>query len=86
MINYVPEEALVRPKFSGANNLNFIIFFNIILGPVSDDGYGVSYLLPNDYRIFFHISSKKSCPTTDSIRFGQLINQSLEDIKSLFDN
>ncbi|XP_048749687.2 carnitine O-palmitoyltransferase 1, liver isoform-like isoform X2 [Ostrea edulis] len=29
-------------------------------GPVSDDGYGVSYMIPGDYKVFFHVSSKKS--------------------------
>lgn len=33
-------------------------------GPVADDGYGVSYIFASEDVIFFHISSKKSCPTT----------------------
>ncbi len=33
-------------------------------GPVADDGYGVSYIIAGEDCIFFHISSKKSCPTT----------------------
>lgn len=35
-------------------------------GPVSDDGYGVSYIMASDHTIFFHISSKRSCPHTVS--------------------
>jgi len=31
---------------------------------VADDGYGVSYVMAGDYVVFFHISSKKSCPLT----------------------
>ena len=31
---------------------------------VADDGYGVSYIIAGEDVIFFHISSKKSCPVT----------------------
>jgi hypothetical protein len=37
-----------------------------ILGPVADDGYGVSYIVMGEDRIFFHISSKKSSEKTVS--------------------
>lgn len=37
-------------------------------GPVADDGYGVSYIIAGEDLIFFHISSKRSCNTTVSIR------------------
>lgn len=33
-------------------------------GPVADDGYGVSYIIAGEDLLFFHISSKASCPTT----------------------
>lgn len=33
-------------------------------GPVADDGYGVSYIIVGEDTIFFHVSSKKSCPIT----------------------
>jgi len=36
-------------------------------GPVSDDGYGVSYIVAGENTLFFHISSKISCPTTVSV-------------------
>lgn len=36
-------------------------------GPVADDGYGVSYIIAGEDMLFFHISNKKSCPTTVSI-------------------
>eukprot|EP00961_Rhodomonas_salina_P016506 222292-Rhodomonas_salina.3 len=29
-------------------------------GPVADDGYGVSYMMADDARTFFHVSSKRS--------------------------
>lgn len=53
-------------------------------GPVSDDGYGVSYIIPNNSKIFFHVSSKKSCPSTDSERFVTTIEESMDEMKSLF--
>ena len=33
-------------------------------GPVDDDGYGVSYAILGDDRIFFHVSCKRHSPTT----------------------
>lgn len=54
-------------------------------GPVSDEGYGVSYMLPTEYNIFFHVSSKRSCPSTDSSKFADLIFKSMDDIRLLFD-
>lgn len=53
-------------------------------GPVADDGYGVSYIIAGEEVVFFHISSKKSCPLTNSERFSKNIAQSLKDIKDLF--
>ncbi|XP_077993056.1 carnitine O-palmitoyltransferase 1, muscle isoform-like isoform X2 [Glandiceps talaboti] len=53
-------------------------------GPVSDFGYGVSYMIPEDSRFFFHVSSKKSCPDTDSQRFVENIFKALADMKALF--
>ncbi|CAG0917156.1 unnamed protein product [Notodromas monacha] len=38
--------------------------------PVTDDGYGVSYIVAGEDVIFFHISSKRSCNLTDSTRFA----------------
>lgn len=44
--------------------------FGIILdtkggfGPVADDGYGVSYMIVGEDRIFFHISSKTRSQAT----------------------
>lgn len=52
-------------------------------GPVADDGYGVSYIIAGEDTIFFHISSKKSCPTTDSSLFGKEVYKALGDIKTL---
>lgn len=52
---------------------------------VADDGYGISYLFPSDQRIFFHISSRKSSPQTDTTEFGRLLFESLTEIKALFE-
>ncbi|XP_045153080.1 carnitine O-palmitoyltransferase 1, liver isoform [Echinops telfairi] len=52
-------------------------------GPVADDGYGVSYILVGENLINFHVSSKFSCPETDSHRFGNHLKQAMLDIISL---
>ncbi|XP_037589935.1 carnitine O-palmitoyltransferase 1, liver isoform isoform X2 [Cebus imitator] len=53
-------------------------------GPVADDGYGVSYILVGENLINFHISSKFSCPETDSHRFGKHLREAMTDIITLF--
>ncbi|GFR66267.1 carnitine O-palmitoyltransferase 1, liver isoform-like [Elysia marginata] len=53
-------------------------------GPVTDDGYGVSYMIAGEDTIFFHISCKKSCSHTDSHKFGATLAQSLNDMRDLF--
>lgn len=53
-------------------------------GPVADDGYGVSYIFVGEHLIHFHVSSKFSCPETDSHRFGKNIKQAMADIITLF--
>jgi carnitine O-palmitoyltransferase 1 len=50
-------------------------------GPVADDGYGVSYMFPNDDVIYAHISSKKSASNTSSQRFQDNITAALADMK-----
>jgi carnitine O-palmitoyltransferase 1 len=54
-------------------------------GPVADDGYGVSYMFPNDDCIFFHVSSKKSSSATDTSRFMRNIEASLADVKQVLE-
>ncbi|KAL3883613.1 hypothetical protein ACJMK2_029858 [Sinanodonta woodiana] len=54
-------------------------------GPVADDGYGVSYIIAGEDVVFFHVSCKKSCPTTDASRFCDRLVKALGDIKELFD-
>lgn len=55
-------------------------------GPVTDDGYGVSYMIAGESRLFFHVSSKNSCKTTDSKRFSNRVMEALRDLKHLFDD
>ncbi|XP_066154016.1 carnitine O-palmitoyltransferase 1, liver isoform isoform X1 [Euwallacea fornicatus] len=52
-------------------------------GPVADDGYGVSYIIAGEDLLFFHISNKKSCPTTDCHRFALKIETALADMHQL---
>ncbi|KAL8584079.1 hypothetical protein ACOMHN_022419 [Nucella lapillus] len=54
-------------------------------GPVSDDGYGVSYMIPGDRRIFFHVSSKRSHPGTDSKRFVSQLFETMQELKDVFE-
>lgn len=54
-------------------------------GPVADDGYGVSYMVPDDHKIFFHISSKLSSKQSNSDRFVKLLHESMAEIKGLFE-
>lgn len=42
-------------------------------GPVSDGGYGVSYIIAGEDVIFFHVSSKISSPGTVSGSYLMLL-------------
>ncbi|CAI8037065.1 Carnitine O-palmitoyltransferase 1, liver isoform [Geodia barretti] len=53
-------------------------------GPVTEKGYGVSYIIQGDYHIYFHVSSFKSALNTDSARFANLIKESMSDMRELF--
>ena len=52
---------------------------------MADDGYGVSYMVPDDHRIFFHISSKISAKQTNSDRFVKFLFESMSEIKELYE-
>ena len=39
-------------------------------GPVVDDGYGISYFLNGEEKIFFHISSSRKASHTVSFEIG----------------
>lgn len=53
-------------------------------GPVTDDGYGVSYMIAGEEKLFFHISSLKSSHVTDSKRYARNIVDALHDMRRLF--
>merc|ERR1712113_88425 len=53
-------------------------------GPVADDGYGVSYMVAGEDRLFFHVSSKFSSKHTSSPRFRDEIKNALTDLKLIF--
>ncbi|KNC52757.1 carnitine O-acyltransferase [Thecamonas trahens ATCC 50062] len=55
-------------------------------GPVADTAaYGVSYMLAGEHTIYFHVSSKVSCPLSSSTRFIKNIGRALDDVLALFD-
>eukprot|EP00123_Amoebidium_parasiticum_P017010 comp23677_c0_seq5/m.40540 comp23677_c0_seq5/g.40540 ORF comp23677_c0_seq5/g.40540 comp23677_c0_seq5/m.40540 type:complete len:718 (-) comp23677_c0_seq5:437-2590(-) len=54
-------------------------------GPVADDGYGVSYMVAGEDILFFHVSSKKTCPTTDSDKFADDIRWALREIRGMLE-
>nr|XP_022311882.1 carnitine O-palmitoyltransferase 1, liver isoform-like [Crassostrea virginica] len=53
-------------------------------GPVSDDGYGVSYMIPGDHKVVFHVSSKKSTKGTNSAKFMDQLFETFVEMKELF--
>jgi len=53
-------------------------------GPVTQDGYGVSYMFAGEDMFFFHISSKKSSAETSSERFAKALMESLDQMAKLF--
>lgn len=52
-------------------------------GPVVPEGYGINYAIGKD-TLKFSISSKKSCPETDSFKFRQSMERTLKDLFILF--
>jgi len=52
-------------------------------GPVSEVGYGVSYIVCHEDLIMFHVSSKTTCSTTSSKRFAHQIEKAMFDIASV---
>lgn len=49
------------------------------------DGYSVSYIISGEDRIYFHISSVKSCPMTSTDRFGKRVCKAMKDMKNLME-
>lgn len=50
-------------------------------GPVSDQGYGVSYVMINDIYTAFHITAKNSCAKTDANRFMENVFWAMSEMK-----
>ena len=42
-------------------------------------------MVPDDTRVFFHISSKKYCDKTDSVRFQRLLFESMGEMKDIYE-
>ncbi|CAG2246768.1 CPT1A [Mytilus edulis] len=55
-------------------------------GPVSDDGYGVSYMIPGDRKLFFHVSSKTSTKGTNSSLFMDQLFDTFKEMKELLES
>ncbi|XP_012943350.1 carnitine O-palmitoyltransferase 1, liver isoform [Aplysia californica] len=53
-------------------------------GPVSDDGYGVSYMVAGEHRVFFHVSSRRSTQATDSAVFVKTLQETMSEMKALY--
>ena len=70
----------LRPDFIKSDNLCAGGGF----GPVADDGYGVSYVITGEQKIFFHISSKHSSDVTNSKRFADRIRHAMREMLDLF--
>lgn len=69
VVSIIKADSLFQFKlYQFVSNWFFASFYRIGgFGPVSTDGYGVSYIIAGEDLLFFHISSKKSCQTTVSI-------------------
>lgn len=57
------EDALKELKLSPERKLNMVTAGGGF-GPVTDKGYGVSYIIAGEDQISFHISSKRSADNT----------------------
>jgi len=57
-----------------------------LFGPTSHDGYGVSYIIYGDDVLNIYVTSRRSCPDTDSTKFAGMIKDALGDMKSLFES
>lgn len=52
-------------------------------GPVTDDGYGVSYMVAREDSLYFHVSAKKSSKCTDANRFAENIFKALAKMQDI---
>lgn len=54
-------------------------------GPVDDNGYGISYIILGDDKIYYHVSSCVKAESTDSARFCQQIKKCLYILKFILE-
>jgi len=52
-------------------------------GPVTDDGYGVSYMVAKEDSVYFHVSAKRSSTGTDAKRFSGNIAAALTQMHEI---
>jgi carnitine O-palmitoyltransferase 1 len=52
-------------------------------GPVSDEGYGVSYIVGGEDMLSFHISAKKNVTKTSAEKFRDTLIETLRQLKSV---
>ena len=51
-------------------------------GPVVPDGYGICYC-PQEKQIVFTISSFRSCPDTDSLKFMEKLAETMREMHAV---
>lgn len=54
-------------------------------GPVTDNGYGVSYMVAKEDETFFHVSSKRSSPKTSSAKFIEHLFAAFDEMGNILD-
>uniref|UniRef100_A0A7S4CVH5 Choline/carnitine acyltransferase domain-containing protein n=1 Tax=Eutreptiella gymnastica TaxID=73025 RepID=A0A7S4CVH5_9EUGL len=52
-------------------------------GPVDPDGYGCCYTFMDDDYLNLHISSRRACPRTDSVKMMEAVTQAFADMAEL---
>ncbi|CAG7820347.1 unnamed protein product [Allacma fusca] len=84
------QEALSSPWLLSTSQTPAIMTDRYFIGspsggfaPSTAEGYGVSYLFCGEDRLYFQVSSNRSCLKTDSARFASTIQQALLDIQDL---
>lgn len=78
-------QTATRPEYNELGpDLDTVIACGGGFGPVVDDGYGVSYFMNGENKIFFHISSSKKAAHTDPSKFASEIEKAMEEMRSLF--
>lgn len=73
------------PKTDHSKIGKFFISAGSCMPPGTRKGYSISYFPFNDDLIFFHVSSMKNCPSTDTDTLLNGIFKALKDIKNLFE-